>query len=250
MCVVTEPVHAAPSHRPPVVLLPSLGRPAADFDRLVADLHTAGFEAVALDPPHEVTGELTLHDLASVVVAELDARGFDRVHLIGHAFGQRLARCVVADAPERVDSLVMLAAGGLVHMAPDIAASLLACFDDTLPADEHLHHVRTVFFADGNDPTVWVDGWMRDVALLQSGAVQRTPPGEWTGVAAARVLVVQGLQDVCAVPENGRRYAAMHPDRVRLVEIEGAGHALLPEQPDAISAAVIGFLTGGGEPTA
>ena len=112
-----------------------------------------------------------------------------------------------------------------------------------MPADEHLHHVRSVFFADGNDPAVWVDGWMRDVALLQSGAVQRTPPGEWTGVAAARVLVVQGLQDACAVPENGRRYAAMHPDRVQLVEIDGAGHALLPERPEAISAAVLAFLT-------
>ena len=187
--------------------------------------------------------EPTLHDLAHVVIAELDARGFDRVHLLGHAFGQRLARCVVADAPDRVASLVMLAAGGLLHMAPEIATSLLACFDHTVPADEHLHHVRSVFFADGNDPAVWVDGWMRDVALLQSGAVQRTPPGEWTGVAAARVLVVQGLQDACAVPENGRRYAAMHPDRVQLVEIDGAGHALLPERPEAISAAVLAFLT-------
>ena len=243
MCAVTEPVYATVSHRPPVVLLPSLGRPASDFDRLAADLRAAGFEAVALDPPHSMPGEPTLHDLAHVVIAELAARGFDRVHLLGHAFGQRLARCVVADAPDRVASLVMLAAGGLVHMAPEIATSLLACFDDTLPADEHLHHVRSVFFADGNDPAVWVDGWMRDVALLQSGAVQRTPPGEWTGVAAARVLVVQGLQDACAVPENGRRYAAMHPDRVQLVEIDGAGHALLPERPEAISAAVLAFLT-------
>ena len=45
------------------------------------------------------------------------------------------------------------------------------------------------------------------------------------------------------VPENGRRYAAMHPDRVQLVEIDGAGHALLPERPEAISAAVLAFLT-------
>lgn len=228
----------------PVVLLPSLGRPASDFDRLAAALAGAGLAPMPLDPPRMLPGEPTLHDLAAVVVAELDRRGVDRAHLVGHAFGQRLARCVVADAPDRVGSLVMLAAGGLVHMEPSIAASLMACFDATLPADEHLHHVRTVFFASGNDATVWTDGWMRDVALLQSGAVQRTPPGDWTGVAAERVLVVQGLQDACAVPENGRRYAAMHPDRVTLVEIEGAGHALLPERPDEIAAAVVPFLAG------
>lgn len=237
---MTEPA-SAPL---PVVMLPSLGRPARDFDELAGALAAAGLEPLPLDPPRSLSGEPTLHDLAATVLAELDRRGLDRVHLVGHAFGQRLARCVVADAPERVSSLVMLAAGGLVHMDPAIAASLMACFDETLPADEHLHHVRTVFFASGNDAAVWTDGWMRDVALLQSGAVQRTPPGEWTGVAADRVLVVQGLQDACAVPENGRRYAAMHPDRVRLVEIDGAGHALLPERPDEIAAAVVPFLLG------
>jgi pimeloyl-ACP methyl ester carboxylesterase len=36
----------------------------------------------------------------------------------------------------------------------------------------------------------------------------------------------------------------MHPDRVRLVEIDGAGHALLPERPDEIAAAVVPFLLG------
>lgn len=238
--------NAAATSAIPVVLLASLGRPASDFDRLVADLGAAGFDAIALDPRDvlgAVADEPTLHDLAAAVVGELDRRGLARAHLVGHAFGQRLARCVVADAPERVESLVMLAAGGLVHMEPEIARSLLACFDPDLPLDEHLAHVRAVFFAPGNDERVWVDGWMRDVALAQSGAVQRTPPGEWTGVAAARVLVVQGLQDACAVPANGRQYAAMHPDRVTPVEIDGAGHALLPEQPAAVSAAVIDFLS-------
>ena len=240
---MTDPAERRSVAPLPVVLLPSLGRGAADFDRLVVDLAAAGFDAVALDPPSSLSGEPTLHDLASVVVAELDRRGLDQVHLIGHAFGQRLARCVVADAPERVATLTMLAAGGLVHMEPDIAASLMATFDSSLPDDEHLAHVRRVFFADGNDHTVWHDGWMADVAMLQSGAVQRTPPGEWTGVVAERVLVVQGLQDACAVPENGRRYAAMHPDRVTLVEIDGAGHALLPERPAEVAAAVVTFLT-------
>jgi pimeloyl-ACP methyl ester carboxylesterase len=228
----------------PVLLLPSLGRGAADFDHLVATLRSAGHEAVALDPPDPATvpGEPTLHDLARLVLAALDDRGWQQVHLVGHAFGQRLARCVVADAPERVRSLTMLAAGGLVHMDDDIAASLMACFDQSLAPDVHLDHVRTVFFAAGNDPAVWAGGWLPAVAALQSGAVRRTPPGDWNTAVAGHVLVVQGLQDRCAVPENGRRYASMHADVARLVEIDGAGHALLPEQPAAVAAAVLGFL--------
>ena len=93
-----------------------------------------------------------------------------------------------------------------------------------------------MFFAPGNDPAVWADGWLPTTAALQRAAVRATPPGEWTSAAAPRVLVVQGLQDACAVPENGRRYVAMHPDIARLVEIDGAGHALLPEQPAAVAA--------------
>lgn len=227
----------------PVLMLPSLGRGAADFDELVTAVRAAGFEALALQPPTAVPAGSTLHDLAALVIAAMDERGWPRVHLLGHAFGQRLARCVVADHPERVVSLTMLAAGGLVEMEPSIAHSLVACFDESLAAEQHLAHVQRVFFADGNDPTVWVDGWLPATAALQRAAVQATPPGEWTSAAAARVLVVQGLQDACAVPENGRRYAAMHPDIATLVEIDGAGHALLPEQPAAIADAVLRFLS-------
>lgn len=230
----------------PVVLLPSLGRGAADFDDLVTRLRAAGFEALAVEPPgaaDTVPEGSTLHDLAALVVAALDDRGWRRVHLVGHAFGQRLARCVVADHPGRVESLVMLAAGGVVPMPPDIAASLMACFDTALPAAEHREHVRRVFFADGNDPSVWAGGWLPETARLQQAAVRSTPPGEWVDAAAGRVLVVQGLQDTCAVPENGRRYVATHP-QATLVEIDGAGHALLPERPDEVAAAVLAFLRG------
>ena len=227
-----------------VVLLPSLGRGADDFDHLVAALGEAGFQAHAFDPPapDDVANDATLHDLATSVVDRIDELGARHVHLIGHAFGQRLARCVVADHPARVASLTMLAAGGLVPMPGGLAASLRACFDSSLAPEAHLGHVRRVFFAAGNDPVVWTDGWRSEVAAYQSAAVGRTEPGDWTAATARRVLVVQGLQDVCAVPENGRRFVAAHPDVATLVEIDGAGHALLPEQPAAVASAVLGFL--------
>ncbi len=225
----------------PVVLLPSLGRPASDFDHLVGALVAAGHRAVALDPPDDVPGEPTLHDLAATVVRRIERMDADRVHLVGHAFGNRLSRCVVADHPERIASLTLLAAGGLVHPAPDITASLLACFDDTLSPEDHLHHVRRGFFAPGNDATVWTGGWMAHVARYQSGAVGRTDRADWWDAVAPRTLVVQGLQDVIAVPDNGRRYVADHPEAT-LVEIDGAGHALLPERPDDVAAALVTFL--------
>jgi pimeloyl-ACP methyl ester carboxylesterase len=72
--------------------------------------------------------------------------------------------------------------------------------------------------------------------------VLRTPREEWWNASVDRVLVVQALQDAIAPVENGRRYVSESAPHARLVEIDGAGHAMLPEQPEAIASVVIEFL--------
>ena len=72
-----------------VVLLPSLGRPASDFDRLGAALRTSGFMPHALDPSPSFDGEPTLLDLADDVRRTMDTLGIDSAHIIGHAFVQQ-----------------------------------------------------------------------------------------------------------------------------------------------------------------
>jgi len=47
---------------------------------------------------------------------------------------------------------------------------------------------------------------------------------------------------VLAPPVNGRNLVTRLGQRARLVELARAGHALLPEQPRAISAALIEFF--------
>jgi len=226
-----------------VVLLPSLGRPASDFDELCVALRNAGFHTLSIDPPRSLPGEPTLHDLAHYVIQSINLAQITSFHLVGHAFGNRLARMVTTDYPERVMSLTLLAAGGYVEMQRDIFQSLIACYDETLSDEIHMHHVSRAFFAEGNDAEVWREGWMPDVMRLQQAALSRVDRTEWWDAVAPRVLVVQALQDVIAPVGNGQKYASDHPAITKLVDIEGAGHAMLPEQPEAISAALISFLT-------
>jgi pimeloyl-ACP methyl ester carboxylesterase len=94
-----------------VVLIPSLGRPASDFDLLRHALIEEGFNAVGIDPRPTFPGKPTLHDLAADTVAQLDALQIEQFHLVGHAFGNRLSRCITADFNHRVKSLTLLAAG-------------------------------------------------------------------------------------------------------------------------------------------
>lgn len=225
-----------------VVLVPSLGRPASDFDALARALVDAGFNAVPIDPRPTFSGSPTLHDLAADTVSQVDALGIEKFHLIGHAFGNRLSRCITADFNHRVLSLTLLAAGGLVDPDEKFHHALIGCFDESLSEDEHLRNVQTGFFADGNDASVWSKGWFPEVMKYQAGAVRRTPREDWWSASVDRVLVVQALQDNIAAVENGRRYVAESAPHASLVEISGAGHAMLPEQPEAIAAAVIEFL--------
>lgn len=236
-----------------VVMVPSLGRPASDFDGLAATLADAGFTTLLVDPPGLGTGERTavrtLHDLAAHVATAISRSGVDPgpVHLVGHALGNRIARCLTADRPELVASLTLLAAGGLIDPSPEAWAALAGCFDLTTDPSQHEADVAFAFFADPAGAARWRDGWYPDIAAAQRDAVLATDRAHWWHAAAPRVLVVQGLQDRIAVPENGRRYVAELTARgvdARLVEIDGAGHALLPEQPTAIATAILTFLAG------
>jgi pimeloyl-ACP methyl ester carboxylesterase len=232
---------------PAVVLLPSLGRGAADFDDLGGRLVDVGYRAVAFDPPEALFPGAGMADVAALVLERLDDLGIEQCHLIGHAFGNRWARAFTAANPARVLSLTLLAAGGLVEPEPDVHLSLISLFDLDAPEAERLAHIDKVFFAEGHDASIWLDGWFPIAAAIEGEATTNTPIEEWWAAAPDRVLVVQGLQDVCAVPENGRRYVADLTEAgtdARLVEVEPAGHALLPEQPEAIAAAVLDFLAG------
>ena len=119
---------------------------------------------------------------------------------------------------------------------------MIGCFDTALTPEQHLDNVRYGFFADGNDATVWRTGWHPAVARLQTQATQATPLDQWWGGGRAPMLVIQALQDTIALPENGRALKAEFGARVTLIDIDRAGHALLPEQPAAVSSAVLAFL--------
>ena len=230
-----------------VVMIPSLGRPASDFDDLSRRLVAAGFTSVRPDPRGmgKSTGPmdgLTLHDLAADAALVIEALGAAPVIVVGHAFGQRVGRTLAADRPELVCAMAMVAAGGKADMKPGAQEALLGCFRLDRPHAERLADVAFAFFAPGNDANVWLGGWYPEVARSQIAATRATPvEGWWNAGSTTPLLVIQGLQDTVAPPDNGRMMKAEMGDRVELLDIDGAGHALLPEQPVKIAAAIIAF---------
>jgi pimeloyl-ACP methyl ester carboxylesterase len=52
--------------------------------------------------------------LAADVAGVLETMDCGPAHLVGHAFGNRVARCLAVDRPSLVRSVTLLAAGGLI----------------------------------------------------------------------------------------------------------------------------------------
>lgn len=231
----------------PIVFIPSRGRGVEDFEDLSTRLVQVGYQAI-LPEPRGIGGStgpldgVTYHDLASDVAAVIQSLARGPVTVVAHAFGTRVARTLAADHPGRVKQLILLAAAGAVPRSAATDATTTRFWETPLSSGDRLAAIRQVFFAAGNDPHVWVDGWHFDVARAQRASDAKTPLKDWWTGGSAPMLVLQGTDDVIVLPENAKRLAAEFPDRVTLVEIAHAGHAMLPERPDAIAKAILAYL--------
>ncbi len=235
---------------PLIVLVPSLGRGAADFDDLAQRLAVAGYRTACPEPrgigattaPVNGVSMTTLAaDVAAVIEAFADAHD-PRAIVVGHAFGNRVARMTAADHPALVRGVILLACGGAVEPSDEAARALRLVFDVSVSPAEHLRHVGAAFFADPTGAVVWADGWHPLVAFHQGLATRSQPIERWRDAGCAPVLVVQPADDVIAVPANADDIVERLGHRAEMVIVPDAGHALLPEQPDLVSTAVLDWL--------
>lgn len=239
-------VHAS-GEGPLVVMLPSLGRGAADFDRLAADVAAAGYR-VACPVPRGLGAsavsdrEETLATLAADVAAVIAGLGGGPAVIVGHAYGNRIARMTATNHPELVESLVLLACGGFIPVTEEMGVAIRTIFDPRNPPEDRLDAVGRAFFAPGNDASVWADGWYGKLARTQEQATVSTPVGDWWAGGTAPMLAVQPADDRLAVPANADALVEAVGDRVEVVVIPNAGHALLPEQPEAVAEVVASWL--------
>ena len=117
-----------------VVCVSSLGRGIEDFYTLMGDLEAAGYCAAGVN--HRGVGGsspaadgLTLHDFADDVARAVEHLGGAPAHLIGHAYGNRIVRCLASDRPELTRSVTLIAPGGQAPPAPEIPATLMRIFE-------------------------------------------------------------------------------------------------------------------------
>src|SRR5882757_8154718 len=113
-----------------IVLLPSLGRGASDFDPIAARLAQAGYRVLRPQPRGigQSSGPLTeidLHDYAADVAAVIVHANNGPAFVVGHAFGNRVARMLATAHPGFVRAISLVAANvGHNPSPPDVRAAI------------------------------------------------------------------------------------------------------------------------------
>ena len=251
----TPYAHLAGESGAPVVLLHGIG---GDGTIWVPQLQTLAdrFRLLAWDMPGYGSSapleEMTFPALADALVDLLDAAGIERAHLVGHSMGGMIAQVVAARHAERVASLLLCATSasfgrpdgdfqkewvrqrlapleegaGMKGLAPGAIAAMVGEDPDpegvalavecmsSVPEESYRAAVHCIVGFDGRD------------ALAQ---------------IAVPTLLLAGERDGSAPLKALERMQAAIPD-ADLVCVEGAGHLLPIEQPEAFNEIAAGFL--------
>jgi pimeloyl-ACP methyl ester carboxylesterase len=232
---------------PLAVLLPSLGRGAADFDEIAERLADAGLRVLRPEPRGigQSRGSMTgidLHDYAADVAAVIEHDRNGPALVVGHAFGNRVARMLATDRPELVRAVCLVAANvGHAPSPPTVRAAIKTSGDPSRPEAERLAGLQFAFFAPGNDARAWLAGWYPEVLAAQRIAGDRTARTEDYAGGNAPILYLQPDHDPLAHVEDAEEFKRALGARVTVVIIRNASHAVIAEQPAAVSDAVIAY---------
>jgi pimeloyl-ACP methyl ester carboxylesterase len=237
----------SPGRGQDVVVLPSYGRDGGeDFDALTAALVAVG-QRVLRPQPRGIAGStgpmqaVTMEDLADDVAAVIDQLGHAPAVVLGHAFGNFVARVVATNHPDKVAAVILAAASGRT-VDPEVNSAPFRAGDPTLPDSERLAALRLAFFAPGHDPSIWLSGWYPETLTMQHEAVKRLKTAPYWGAGDAPILEIIAEHDPFHASDEWGDLQAELGDRVTTTVIEDAGHALFPEQPDAVAETIIGYL--------
>jgi pimeloyl-ACP methyl ester carboxylesterase len=231
---------------PLIVLLPSRGRDSEDYDEVAAGLATEGFRVLRPQPRgmHASKGplkDITLHDLARDIAEVITRENAGAAVIVGHAYGNWVARMTAVDYPRLVRGVV-LAAAAAKKFPPRLSQLVSKSADPSVPEAERLAAMQEIFFASGNDPKIWLKGWWKEASEAQRVAAANVKQSDWWHAGTVPLFDLQAGIDPFKPKGTENELKDEFPDRVTVAVIPNASHALLPEQPAAVVQAIAGWV--------
>jgi len=267
-------VFAGPKDGEPVVLIHGFPEFWYMFRHHIAALANAGFRVAAPDMrgynrSDKPAGRSAydFNDYAADITGLMDAQGWERANIVGHDIGARVSWQLVFDNPERLKRAVIFSVGHPLAFQttekksdvswyrtffrlPLLPELLARTVGPSMMADSMRTSSRTGTFSDA-ELDVYKAAWDREHAFdtmlgayRNDGAYITTIPED--GRTNMPVLFVYGAQDKFIpsdVAERTKTY--LGDDNVKIYS--DLSHWILAEEPDMISAEIIGFFDEANE---
>jgi pimeloyl-ACP methyl ester carboxylesterase len=192
---------------------------------------------------------LSLHDFARDTAEVIQHEGGGQAVIVGHAFGNWVARMTAVDHPQLVRGVVIVAAAAKAYPAgfagaKDLSEAVKKSGDPALSDTERLNYLRMAFFAPGSDAGLWLKGWFPEVDEAQFAAGRATKQSEWWPGGTAPLLDLQAALDPFKPRAVMNEIREEFGERATIVVIPNASHALIPEQPAAVVEAIVAWIGG------
>jgi pimeloyl-ACP methyl ester carboxylesterase len=216
-----------------------------------------GFSVLVPDlPGHGRSGGdalTSIEALADWIIALLDTLGIDQATLIGHSMGSLIALEASVRHPGRVSRTALIG----TSLPMPVSQALLDATRDNEPKAVAMINAFSYSASGqigGNTiPGLWLLGMNKRLMERQKKGVfhvdmnacnnyGRSP--ESLQDMTTPLLIIAGSQDRMTSPKAAKALLGFIPG-ARLSSIEGSGHALMAEKPDAVLDALRGFVAGG-----
>lgn len=196
------------------------------------------------------SGEFTMSEVAADALALADTLGWERFSLVGHSMGGMAVQRVLADAPDRVRSLVGI---------NPVPASGVPFDEDSWALfsgapDEPGNRRAIIDFTTGNRLTgTWLDRMVARSRERSTVEAFRAYLQEWAKSdfhdrikgAALPVKVIVGEHDPALSADVMRQTWLQWYPNAELEELSNAGHYPMDETPVALATSIERFLESG-----
>ncbi len=240
---------------PPVVLIHGVGGNHAIWNEVISDL-VPSFRVLAPDlrghgrTPAPAGSFFTFRELEGDLIAFLDARGLDSVHLVGLSGGALLALRVTLDHPERVRSLTMVS--GAAYTDPHtraVAQRWEETYDHEGPDAFALRVLKDLYYPD------WIEAHLDLADLLRALAqkMDMAPAVKWSHAMNSfderkriaevhrPTLIVQAMDDAVVDASHGRILRqSISGAQIRI--LAQTGHMIPLERPSETAEAIRTFV--------